>query len=122
MTPTGDLQQGPIQLALAVVIGVALIGFVVGIRAPDEDGAGPLAEDAAEDAGSGAWPAARSYTELRTDPPGDDGWWTAALARLDAPPSPGPTGEKSTAIASRAAHRAYDGAPPTIPQDRKSVV
>lgn len=109
--------NGALRVFLAVVVGVALIGFVRGTSVPEDDADDP---DASTDAVAvdGIGPA-RSYRELRTSPRGVGSGWEADLAALA---GPGVTDavsldgvSKSEDLAARAARRAYDGAPPRIP-------
>lgn len=110
--------NGALRIFLAVVIGVALIGFV---RATSETApASEASEGAAAGPVDGLHPA-RSYTELRGHPRGEGSGWEADLAALR---SAGPGvldpveldgTSKAADLALRASRRAYDGAPPRVP-------
>lgn len=108
---------GGLHVFLAVVVGVALIGFVSGTSDP-----GPLADEArAPVAAVEGAPPVRSYRELRGTPRGAGSGWEADLAALAAA-GPGRTEpvsldgtSKADDLAARAARRAYDGAPPRVP-------
>ena len=114
--PTSDLDpsRAALHVGLAVVIGVSLIGFVAGTSARDyeRDPSEPVADATPEGV-----PEAPRYTDLRQTPRGAGSGWAGDVAPLvlgvlDAAP---PTGDKAPALTARAAQRAYDGAPPTIP-------
>lgn len=100
----------PLQIGLAGLAGLAVIGFLVGTGSgpPLEN---PLLPTVAEEEGSA--PAARSYSELRTDPPASGHDWTLERDKLIAPDEG--LGTKADALEKRADRRAYDGAPPTVP-------
>lgn len=113
------MERGPLGVGLAVVIGVALIGFVIGTDADEyEDAPVVAAHDGA--AGLGGAPLAPTYADLRVTARGAGSGWTADLAALAASgPQPvdpvQPSGDKAGALAARTRLRAYDGAPPRIP-------
>ena len=101
---------------LGVLIGVAMIGFLAGTREEAYPAPGALE---AQVGGSEA-PAARSYREQQLTARGHGSGWTedlaalrAAVSRLDPVSLEGT--DKAQDLAARAARRAYDGAPPTIP-------
>lgn len=106
-----------IPLLAVVGIGVAVVGFVTGIREPRraERGAVPAA------ARVGDVSAAVNYSELATAKIGPNANWEQTLAQLkyDRPGIFDPVTRteemKLAALADRARNRAYDGAPPTIP-------
>ena len=108
-----------LRVFLAVVIGVALIGF---LRATSDDPgeSAPWRQFPAAASTTAAAPA-RSYTELRTSARGEGSGWEADLAELRAA-GPGRLdpvdlsgADKAEDLAERASRRAYDGAPPRIP-------
>ncbi|MDO9280691.1 MAG: diheme cytochrome c precursor [Pseudomonadota bacterium] len=112
---------GALRVFLAVVLGVALIGFVSGTSGEDVEP--PALSEAARtpSEGTAGLAPARSYAELRSSPRGVGSGWTADLAAL-ADVGPGALDpvsldgtSKATDLAARAARRAYDGAPPRIP-------
>mgnify|MGYP001806541063 CR=1 FL=1 len=103
-------------LFAAVMIGVALFGFLVGLREPhrpDRPAPPPADHHSA--------PAAVAYSELPAASIRPDGGWDRSLSQLkfDKPDVFAPVvrteGMKLAALADRAKNRAYDGAPPTIP-------
>lgn len=110
--------NGALRIFLAVVIGVALVGYV---RATGEV-AESLAPSATHVGGPDAEvPEARSYTALRHHPRGEGSGWEADLAALRAA-GPGvfdavelDGSSKAEDLALRASRRAYDGAPPRVP-------
>ncbi|MFO0851230.1 MAG: nitrate reductase cytochrome c-type subunit [Gemmataceae bacterium] len=104
------------SLLAAVAVGVALFGFLTGIREPGQT----VRPTAAPPAPHGDAPPAVNYAELPTAKlrPNTD---RTALAQL-VYERPGVTDPvvrteemKLAALADRARNRAYDGAPPTIP-------
>ncbi len=113
--------NGALRIFLAVVVGVALIGFVRGTTvhdaADDAEGEAHAAEGATPDGVS----IARSYRELRDTPRGGGAGLDADLAALQAlgPSVTDPVSldgtSKAADLAARASRRAYDGAPPRIP-------
>ena len=113
------MERGPLGVGLAVIIGVALIGFFIGTDADDYAPDRTLAADAAADAPTSA-PLAPSYAGLRVTARGAGTGWAADLAAL-AGSGPQvldpvePAADKGAAVAERARLRAYDGAPPRIP-------
>lgn len=116
-----DLLPRPVQrfatLVAAVTIGVALFGFLSGLREParPERSAPPLPAEHL------SAPAAVSYSELPTAAIRPNSRWDRSLSQLkfDRPDVFAPvvrTEEmKQATLADRARNRAYDGAPPTIP-------
>ena len=114
--------QGPLSIFFAVVIGVALIGFMRATSSSslDHDFQAPVHGTAVASV-SDEVPSARSYRELRNTPRGDGSGFTGDLESLrDNLPSHidmivlGGTDEDAD-LAARAARWAYDGAPPIIP-------
>lgn len=107
-----------LRVLLAVVIGAAVVGFFVGTRDPELGRESVLPEEAPRPA-EGLAEAPR-YDGLRGSARGDGpGWTTELAALLGLSPSrldPVVRGQDLTGdLAARAARRAYDGAPPTIP-------
>ncbi|MCO4746965.1 MAG: hypothetical protein KC912_19360 [Proteobacteria bacterium] len=109
----------PLTVLLAVVFGVSLIGFLRGTDTNDYDFETPLRDLAEGD--HGVVRPAVPYWEMRNSPRGDGPVLAADLAALEgAVPSRTDavdlTGtSKREALADRAEHRAYFGAPPVIP-------
>lgn len=108
-------------LVAAVAVGVALFGFLTGIREPAQpdrpatpppaDHAAPPAVDYADLPAAALRPNARwdrSLAPLKADRPGV----FAPVVRTEA--------MRLAALADRAKNRAYDGAPPTIPHPVES--
>ncbi len=107
-----------LHMGAAVAIAVAVTGYVAGTRPPEPEEAPAVA--------SREQPAERapSYTELREQRRGGNAHMyegaVGALAVRTVPLEPLPVGtpeQRAQAAAQRKAHRAYDGAPPTIPHD-----
>ena len=106
-----------VTVALAIVIGVALVGFLVGTR----PAAPPSRPDrGAERSGPPGLPG-QTYTALQdrrfrsaTTPAAD---WARLAAALPGWPAPVPAtpAERAAAVAARLARRAFDGAPPVVP-------
>ena len=114
---TADTRAETLRLGLAVVIGLAATGFLVGTTDQPAQPA-PVPEAAA--ASREGLREAPTYTELRATPRGAGPGWDVELAELNklSPSRLDPvdrTGSLEAALATRAARRAYDGAPPTIP-------
>lgn len=112
------MDRDPLGVLLAIVIGVALIGFLIGTDADDYSATEPALES--EPAGATTAPLAPTYGSLRVTARGAGSGWSEDLAALDAagpqvldPVTP--QGEKAAALEARSALRAYDGAPPRIP-------
>jgi cytochrome c-type protein NapB len=109
--------QRSVSLLAAVAIGVALFGFLTGIREPGRpDRPHPPALAMNE-----AVPPAVTYAELPAAKRGPNANWHPSLAELksDRPGVYEPVTRteemKLAALADRARNRAFDGAPPTIP-------
>lgn len=106
-----------LPLLAVVVMSVAGVGYLIGLREPVRP-ARPLPP---EDHHAAGVPHAVAYSELPTHPLGPNAHWHPSLADLKYD-RPGPfdpvvrTEElRQAALADRAKNRAYDGAPPTIP-------
>lgn len=103
--------QGLLSLFVVVVFAVSLVGFITGmdttVKPTEEVTAAPSGVRERE------VPTARSYSELRSAPPGTPGEaWPTPESSLP----PGITQETlDQALQRRQQRRAYDGAPPTIP-------
>jgi nitrate reductase (cytochrome), electron transfer subunit len=110
-------RAGVLPLAMAVVIGVAVIGFVAGTRRPPPVDAIATLRATSADAPVDV-PAARSYGELARQPwrKNDLAPSLATLAATPAAPEDPPTPAAiAAARADRTGRRAYAGAPPVIP-------
>lgn len=107
-----------IEIALVVAFGAALLGLVGGVRGTARDAA--KLQPAAQPS-SARVVGARSYRDMQTQPADDNahlsaGWWEAlAGARPDPLAAVAVAPDTARARATRAARRAYEGAPPTIP-------
>lgn len=106
-----------VPLIVAVALGVVLFGFLSGIREPK-----PTERPHSPEATlTGKTPSAVTYSELHDLKIGPNANWDDTIAQLkyDRPGIFAPvvrTDEmKLAALADRAANRAFDGAPPTIP-------
>ncbi len=118
----GELKppEGAVVIAIAGVIGIALIGFVRATSAGDYDLEGPLSREVIAVAHADT-PVARPYWEMRrTPPPGGlaDLEADLALLRQQIPARTDALDRQTTLpqdLAARAARRAYHGAPPVIP-------
>ena len=82
------------NIGLAVVAGVGVLGFFLGVSAPPEPGR--------------STPVTASLAEV-PPPPGQD--WEAEKARLEGSVEV----DREEALELRASRRAYDGAPPVVP-------
>ena len=109
---------GSVELALAVALTIALVGFFVGVSDPAE----PVlsfseASAASATDGTGLAPTYSELPALRRGPNAD---WSSDLDSL-APTEllvEGPSTDddaRQAAVATRSERRAFDGAPPTIP-------
>lgn len=116
------LELRGINVFLTVVIGLAVIGFFVGTTGDPFDAqlAGFSDEPDDQVADDEAMPA-RSYTELMENPYVNNDHWRTELQRLSEQ-RPAQTEEvertpemTARALDERQQHRAYAGAPPTIP-------
>ena len=105
-----NAERQALHVGLALVAGLAVIGFFVGTGSPPE-GESPLLQTGVENL-EGA-PPAKSYRELRSSPPATGTDWSSNLAKLSTTQASGAT--KEQVLAQRASRRAYDGAPPTVP-------
>ncbi|MBN1205952.1 MAG: hypothetical protein JXB05_13630 [Myxococcaceae bacterium] len=109
-----------IQMGIGVTVALAVTGFFVGIRpAPERPEPAPAAGTAAP-----AAERAPSYRELQEARRGANArMYEGALEPLRAgldsrQPIPVATArQRAQAVADRKAHRAYDGAPPTVPHE-----
>lgn len=108
-----------VSVLCALAMGAASLGFVVGMREPTAPERG--ARSRADDKNPPAAPHAVPYPRLAEDHPRPNAHWHSRLASLKSE-TPDPfavvvrTEElKQLALADRAAVRAFDGAPPTIP-------
>jgi nitrate reductase (cytochrome), electron transfer subunit len=113
MTTATSSSIGPsLQIGFSIVLGMAVIGFFVGIGEPPATGS-PLVHktEAAAAQESGAMP---SYSMMRTTARGGS-TWSEEVATLNGGASIEDPGTKASALAARSDRRAYDGAPPTIP-------
>lgn len=104
----------PLVMGLGVLIGLSFVGFFAGTR-----DAAYEAPDASPEVSTVAGEA-RSYLEQRLTPRGQGSGWEEDIEKLreQTPDRLDPvvlSGSKEQALAARAARRAYDGAPPTIP-------
>ncbi len=106
----------PLQIGLACILGVAVIGFFAGTGEPPSESSPLLLEDAAVEVPSGV--VVPTYSRLRSTTRGTNSF-TADLAKtalpgvLEAVEIDGSS--KPAVLSDRAENRAYDGAPPTIP-------
>jgi cytochrome c-type protein NapB len=100
-----------LHIALALILGIVVMGFFVGVSSPPGTGS-PLVHHARAQAAEGVR-VMPSYRGLRASSASDSTWGadSAKLAVVGA----GPEGDRTAAVSDRAANRAYDGAPPTIP-------
>ena len=103
-------ERQALHVGLALIGGVAVLGFFMGVSSPPE-GAPAFHQEAVGEI-EGAEPAL-SYREQRSRPPSSGSDWNANLALLGAGEESPAT--KAETLAARQARRAYDGAPPTIP-------
>ena len=116
------------ELALAILLGVAVTGFVVGVKAGPgsaaTSGAVPLAAEMPRElvAKVHGITTAKRYNEIGTETRGVNAKWKSDLAgvaagqgkRLKLKKAPSQQ-EVLDALAMRTERRAYDGAPPTVP-------
>lgn len=108
------MSRGLLYCFVLVVLGVSMVGFLTGTnvksdlhQAPIQAPAAPLKKEI---------PMARSYREMRDTPRGPgSGWQEAVNAASKQPPSKAPARSLEATLRARRGHRAYDGAPPTIP-------
>jgi cytochrome c-type protein NapB len=104
------LPEGATTFFLAVVAGLAMIGFFVGTD-PTDYAPEPAQDQATAVAGV---PEAPTYARLRDHPRQSPNGFDDDLVALAAV-GYAPGGTREQALAARSARRAYDGAPPTIP-------
>lgn len=118
--PTKSLRPTRLAPVLgALAIGAATLGFVAGMREPPSTGRPE--QPPHQNTGTQSVPRAVPYQRLADDHPRPNARWHSRLASLKSE-TPDPfvpvvrTDElKQLALADRAAVRAFDGAPPTIP-------
>jgi nitrate reductase (cytochrome), electron transfer subunit len=108
-----------LHVGAAVAVAVAATGYFAGLRPPEPIERNPVVESPGEEVAL-----APSYGEMRDMRRGDNArMYEGAVSALGAevfPVGPLPVGtpqERAQAAALRKAHRAYDGAPPTIPHE-----
>lgn len=106
------LPEGATTFFLAVILGVSIIGFVAGTDASEyaDDDTDPAVVVTGADA-----PIAPTYAELRDHPRQARSGLEEDIAALAALGYRADGSDREAALAARAARRAYDGAPPTIP-------
>ncbi len=108
-----------INIFLSCVVAMAIIGFFVGTSSDHYDA--QLAGFGDDDRPEQQVEPARSYSELMADPYQGNPHWEEELKRLsELRPDPHDEVERSDemtnqALADRIEHRAYEGAPPTVP-------
>ena len=107
-----------VNVALAVVVGLSVVGFVFGIRPADSSAGLGLSQIPSA---RGVVPS-QPYRALRNRSLGRSALVTSDLDRLrshipavTAKVPPQTEQQKKEALAARAARRAFDGAPPTLP-------
>lgn len=116
----------PTQVFIAVILGLAILGFFVGMEQTslEVEGLASFARTSgtAKDEGLQA----RSYIELLEDPLKKNEQWLGSIDELARETTPGlleeienPEAGKAETLAFRATRRAYAGAPPTIPHPVK---
>jgi len=119
--PTTPIERAIPRKAMVVVfagvLGLAVMGFSLGIRGNSHDRAAtsPSGAPSPYDA-----PPAPTYFDVVRRPLGPNVDFKSTLALLAQPATTPPPAKpdpiaRATALASRAARRAYDGAPPVIP-------
>ncbi|QRO00538.1 nitrate reductase cytochrome c-type subunit [Archangium violaceum] len=116
---SGGLGARWLQVGAAVAVALAATGYFAGLRAPEMP-----ERPAASDPHAQRAERAPSYSELREQRRGDNARMyegaIASLAEADFPVKPLPVATpemRAEAVAQRKTHRAYDGAPPTIPHE-----
>jgi nitrate reductase (cytochrome), electron transfer subunit len=100
------MKRRGIQIGLVVAIGVATLGLIAGVESSGRE----VPSHASYPAPSGQPAEARSYRDMQTRSYGPNAelpprWWKQLATRAPVPHDD----------AKRAARRAYQGAPPTIP-------
>lgn len=117
-----------VELALAILLGVAVTGFLVGVRtgpgSARTSGAVPLAAHVPRElvAKAHGITTAKRYNEIGAEQRGVNAKWKSQLSdvtpdlgkRLKLKEKPSQD-EVQTALANRSERRAYDGAPPVVP-------
>lgn len=106
-----ETNDGVLHVAFALILGIAVIGFFVGTGDAPDLGT-PLVQHEEQSAHDGL-PPVPTYTAMRTRA-GEDRW-AEERAALEAGRKDGEAADRASVVAERAALRAYDGAPPTIP-------
>ena len=113
----GATRPGMLQPALAVVLGLAVVGFFVGTGAPPIEGSPLVQSDGDNDAHIDSFMPTYSDAQTRASGVGMD--WDKELASLRGDGRTATVSLEGTSKAddlkARANLRAYDGAPPTIP-------
>lgn len=115
--PIAPLHRRSLHVACVAVIGVAIVGYFVGMRPAPRPDLAPASRDAAPRAAD-AQPSLR-YAELRDIRIGPNREHRSALASLVSRPLPDASRNdpamRRASLADRAKRRAYNGAPPAIP-------
>lgn len=110
-----------VPLMLSGIIGIALVGFLVGLRHTPRVAAPPRPVGATLEVTEDAVVASLSYSEIRDRPIGRNRGYGSALSSLVSvlphlyAPVVIPAGAKARALAERSVLRAFNGAPPTVP-------
>ena len=115
----GGLGTRWLHVGAAVAVAFAATGYFAGLRSPEMP-----ERPAASDPHAQRAERAPGYSELREQRRGDNARMyegaIEALAEAPFPVKPLPVGtaeQRAQALAQRQGHRAYDGAPPTIPHE-----
>lgn len=115
--PPSAPPSGNLHISLAVVAGVALIGFLLGVSDPPIDN--PLHPAPTVLVAAGDTSIAPTYRGLRQGPWQDGQGWVHDTQGMRGPSVLDPVDlswtDKGADLADRTANRAFDGAPPTIP-------
>ena len=111
-----EVKTRGIQIVLAVAIVVGLVGMIFGVRGTGRDVQSYLSDRRP----ASVAPAARTYADMRKGMHGPNatiqaGWWTMLPQPDVFVPVVQRDEDRDRVLARRAARRAYDGAPPTIP-------
>ncbi len=123
MSPGGGQGRGLgarwLHVGAAVAVALAATGYFAGLRAPEMP-----ERPAASDPHAQRAERAPSYNELREQRRGDNArMYEGAIEALSEAPFPvkalpvATPEQRARAVAQRQGHRAYDGAPPTIPHE-----